>query len=236
MRNIHAWYLAFILAFALSSPAVAQPSTWSDWRHGVSGHTQALSAAERSDDPLVVYFHVDWCPWCRKLNERFLRNGQVRDTLSRMQRVEINPEKGRSDEALFKKYSGKGYPSFYVLVPGSGEPPVKLSPFKKSGEQSLAEFSDRIQAAVSGHYDRWAHRLHQGGDHARSLEVLERSLAFNPRNVYAHYLQGLINHRIGHEQRDIGLMHKAKTAYERALSLDPGHAGSRKGLDALRNL
>jgi tetratricopeptide (TPR) repeat protein len=236
MTNINAWCLSFILAFTISSPAVAQPSAWSDWRHGVSGHTQALSAAERADDPLVVYFHVDWCPWCRKLNERFLRNGPVRDVLSSMQRVEINPEKGRSEEALFRKYSGKGYPSFYVLVPGSGERPVKLSPFRKSGEQSVSEFSSRIEAAVTGHYDRWAHRLQQGGDHARSLAVLERSLAFNPRNAYAHYLRGLIHHKDGHEQRNMDYLRMAKASYERALALDPGHSGSRKGLEALRKL
>ena len=236
MRNIHVRWLFLVLVFALSSPAVGQTSTWSDWRHGASGHSQAQSAAERSMEPLVVYFHVDWCPWCRKLNERYLRQGPVRDTLSRVQKVEINPEQGTAERALFNRYGGKGLPSFYVLVPGSEEAPVKISPFKRSSEQSLAEFSAAIQNTVTTHYNRWALRLERGNDRTRALEVLERSLKFDPRNAYAYYLQGLIHHKTGNEQRNMELMHKAKVAYERALALDPDHAGSRQGLDMLRNL
>ncbi|MCA1805460.1 MAG: hypothetical protein LC646_09035 [Xanthomonadaceae bacterium] len=139
MRNIYRYCLAFILGACLASPALGQPSAWSDWRHGAQGHTQALSSAERAMEPMVVYFHTDWCPWCRKLNERYLRHGQVRDVLSGMQKVEINPEQNSAGKALFGKYGGKGYPSFYVQIPGSGEPTMKISPFKRSGEQSLAE-------------------------------------------------------------------------------------------------
>ena len=236
MKNICIRCLALMLAMMLSSTTLAQPVGWSDWRHGASGHSQALSAAERSMDPLVVYFHVDWCPWCRKLNERYLRQGPVRDTLSRIQKVEINPEQGTAERTLFNRYGGKGLPSFYVLVPGSEEAPVKVSPFRRSSEQSLAEFSAAIQNIVTTHYNRWALRLERANDRTGALEVLERSLTFDPRNAYAYYLQGLIHHKTGNEQRNMELMYKAKAAYERALALDPEHAGSRQGLDRLRNL
>ena len=236
MNKPAAYLSTCLLLAALSGSAVAQPESWPDWRHGHSGHAQALSAAERSDEPLVVYFQTDWCPWCRKLNDRYLRNGAVREMLARMQKVELNPERGHSERALFGRYGGSGFPSFYVLVPGSGERPVKLSPFRRSGEQSLDEFAGAIQTAVTTHYDRWAHRLERGGDDTRALQVLERSLSFNPHNAYAHYLQGLIHHKIGHERRDVERLRKAKAAYERALALDPGHAASRRGLDVLRNL
>ncbi|MFW5453256.1 thioredoxin family protein [Thioalkalivibrio sulfidiphilus] len=229
-----------LLVLALVTPALAlalaQPAAWSDWRHGAAGHTLALSDAQRSEQPLVVYFHTDWCPWCRQLNDRYLRNGAVRSTLSGIKKVEINPERGPQEMALFRQYGGTGYPSFYVLVPASGEAPVRLSPFRGGSEDSLAAFAERIEAAATQHYNRWAFRLHQEGQDARSLAVVEKSLAHNPRNAYAHYLRGLIHHKAGDRQRDLGLLREAKTAYERALSLDPGHQGSQRGFEALRNL
>jgi thiol-disulfide isomerase/thioredoxin len=236
MQKIHGLHLLFILVMCLSNPAFGQPPTWSDWQHGARGHAQALSSAERAMEPMVVYFHTEWCPWCRKLNERYLRNGQVRDVLSGMQKVEINPETDSAGKALFSKYGGKGYPSFHVLVPGSGEPTKKISPFRRTSEQSLAEFSDVIRKSVTTQYNRWAHRLAQANDHARALQVLDKSLSYDPYNGYAHYMQGLIHHKQGHEQRDVELLRKAKLAYERALSIEPGHKGSQQGLDALRNL
>ena len=98
MQRIQYWCQVLILGLVLSSPALAQPAAWSDWQHGARGHAQALSAAERAMEPLVVYFHVEWCPWCRKLNDRYLRTGDVRNTLSRMQKVEINPEQDASGQ------------------------------------------------------------------------------------------------------------------------------------------
>ncbi|MFN2348927.1 MAG: thioredoxin family protein [Thioalkalivibrio sp.] len=229
---------SLLLILVLVTPALAhaQPATWSDWRHGAAGHTLALSDAHRSEQPLVVYFHTDWCPWCRQLNDRYLRNGAVRRTLSGIQKVEINPERGNQERTLFRQYSGSAYPSFYVLVPASGETPIRLSPFRGGREESLAVFAERIDAAASQHYNRWALRLHQEGNDARSLAVLEKSLVHNPRNAYAHYLRGLIHHKACDQQRDVGLLREAKTAYERALSLDPGHQGSQRGFEGLRNL
>ena len=227
-------HMLIILAVFLTDPASAQPASWSDWRHGASGHGSAISAAERSGTPLVVYFHTDWCPWCRKLNEQYLRKGVVRDVLSRMERVEVNPEIAKKESALFREYGGNGYPSFYVLVPGSGEKPVKLSPFRKSGAQAPDEFSRRIQDAVSRQYDRWAHRLYKTGDRVGATDVLQKSLAFNQRNAFAHYLQGMIHHQDGNDRRDLALIDKARASYTKALELDPSHVGSRKGLEALR--
>ncbi len=226
MRKNNSFHLFFLLAMALSSPAIAQPASWSDWHHEARGHTQALSSAVRAMEPMVVYFHTDWCPWCRKLNERYLRNGQVRDVLSGMQKIEINPEQNSAGKALFKKYGGNGYPSFYVQVPGSGEPTMKISPFKRSGEQSLAEFSDVIRKTVTTQYNRWAHRLVQANDNARALLVLEKSLVNDLQNGYAHYMQGLLYHKEGHETRNLDLPRTARLAYERALSIEPAHNGS----------
>lgn len=229
-------YTASFLLLLIANSAFAQPSSWSDWQHGYLGHTRALAAAERSNAPLVVYFHADWCGWCRKLNTRYLREGEVRSTLSGMQKVEMEPEKGASENKLFKQYGGSGFPSFHVLVPASGERPVKLSPFKRSGEWLPARFAQAIRDAASGQYNRWAHRLERNGDRDSALEVLDAALEYDSDNAYAFYLQGLIHHKTGHERRDVASLRRAKAAYERALALDPGHRGSRKGLAALRDL
>ncbi|HSJ48361.1 MAG TPA: tetratricopeptide repeat protein, partial [Gammaproteobacteria bacterium] len=89
---------------------------------------------------------------------------------------------------------------------------------------------------VTTQYNRWAHRLVQANDNARALQVLEKSLENDPRNGYAYYMQGLLYHKEGHEIRNVDLLRRAKLAYERALSIEPGHEGSRQGLEALRNL
>jgi tetratricopeptide (TPR) repeat protein len=235
MNRLVAFLSACLLSLSVAGVALAQAGTFSGWQHGAAGHAQASAAAERSYQPLVVYFHTDWCPWCLKLNERYLGSGSVREILARMHKVEINPERGLSEESLFRRYGGSGFPSFFVLLPGSGERPVKLSPFRGSGEQSVNEFAETIKAAATSHYDRWALKLHRDGDDELARKVLEKSLAFNPRPAYSYYLQGTILHKTGHELRDVDLLRKARSAYERALQLDPGHQASRQGLDALPN-
>ena len=225
-----------IALLALCGQAFAGPSSWWDWEHGAAGHRQAQEAAERSGDPLVVYFHADWCPWCKKLNERYLRSGSVESALDGMEKVEMSPEKGGSEEALFERYGATGYPSVYVLVPGSGQSPDKLSPFRGGKEQPVDDFAQSIRKAAASQYSRWAHRLEGSGNDDRAMRMLEKALALDSRNFYPHYLQGVILHKKGHQERDKATLRRAKAAYQRALELDPGHGGSRKGLKALADL
>lgn len=222
------------LVLLWAGAAFGGPAGWGDWRHGSSGHALALSAAERADAPLVVYFHVDWCGWCQKLNGSYLRNGAVREVLTRVQKVEINPERGRPERGLFEEYGASGYPAFYVFVPGSGERPVRLTPFQGGREEPLAEFAERIRGAATRQYNNWARRLYQQGDEAGAGEVLQRALAFDPRNAEAHFAQGLMHHKAGNEGGDRARLRQAELSFERALALDPGHVESRRHLEVLR--
>lgn len=230
-----AWLVAF-LALAFWAEASAGPSRWSDWEHGASGYRQAQAAAELSGDPLVVYFHTDWCPWCRKLNERYLRKYSVRSALANVRKVEVNPERGAAEKALFERYGGGGYPSLYVELPGSGQRPTKLSPFSGGKEQSLTAFTKSFQTAVTYQYNRWAHQLYGVGDYVKSERMIDKALASDSRNVYSNYFKGRLLHRRGYERRDWDITRQAKAAYERALAVDPNHKPSRDGLDALGDL
>lgn len=236
MKTVTAWGCGILLLSSVTAALGASARSLSSWEHGVGAHDRVLESARRSGEPVIVYFNTDWCGWCRRLNTDYLPSYQVRAVLDRLQKVEINPENGSAEDRLFDRYNGRGFPTFLVAIPSSGQRPVKITPFRKNGQLSQADFADLLRSTIAGQYDREAHELHKRGDHDRALAMLEQAVQYDPGDAYAHFLQGRIYHQLATERRDAALLYKAKSFYQRALELDPDHRGSRQGLETLKNL
>src|SRR5688572_31405085 len=68
----------------------------------------------------------------------------MRDYLRGVVKIRINPELTRADHELGNAFGIGGYPSFFVIPPGSF--PVQVSPFRRSGRNlTPAEFAQRCR-------------------------------------------------------------------------------------------
>ena len=117
------------------------------WFEGAVGYERALVERSRRAAPLIVYFHTDWCAYCRRFDEEFLANEPVGDWLSRALRVEINPESGDAELALARRFGIRGYPGFFVVRPDSEEA-VRVHPFRRGQTISTKQFLSELKDAA----------------------------------------------------------------------------------------
>lgn len=121
------------------------------WRSGAEGFSAARREQRAGGAPLAVYFYTDWCPYCKRFDEEFLTDGEVRGALTRVVKVRVNPEDGPEEEAVAKRFGVRGYPAFFIARPGAV--PRQIYPFKPAGEKWVAtspgEFARACQAAAS---------------------------------------------------------------------------------------
>ncbi|MBN2011617.1 thioredoxin family protein, partial [candidate division KSB1 bacterium] len=129
------------------------------WFHGTSGYNSAYKLAFQKNEPMIVYFHTDWCGWCKKLNTQYLEINSVKTFLNNIVKAEINPDISSADKATSNSYSVKGYPTFLVVMPNINEPPISVYPFLKSGQLTPAAFVEQIKQAIAQFYNRHAYQL-----------------------------------------------------------------------------
>jgi len=143
----------FSTGLGLALTIAAATSTWaSAWLTDASGYSEANRQHVTYGKPLVVYFYVDWCPYCRGLETEILNNSQVESYLSSLPRVKINPEHGPNEKALARQFGVDGYPHF-VIIPTPGSRPREISSWTKSGDRWVrvapAEFVADCRAAAA---------------------------------------------------------------------------------------
>jgi hypothetical protein len=143
MRNLlRLTVIVSVLLLVFSTTASAKvPEGW------INGATNMERAARTSLElkvPLVVYFYVDWCPYCHALENEYFPSAPVRDYLNSVVKIRINPELSRADREMGQVFGISGYPSFFVLAPNSV--PVPVSPFRREGRDlTPAEFAQRCR-------------------------------------------------------------------------------------------
>ncbi len=93
---------------------------------------------------MLVYFHTDWCPYCKQLDRDLLSRAQVEATTKFFVKIKINPEKGRAEKILATRYGVTGYPSLFVHAAGSDRPSRIHGMTKENGRwrsRTQAEFT-----------------------------------------------------------------------------------------------
>lgn len=94
------------------------------WYYNASGYQEALKTSSRFNAPIFIYFQADWCGYCRKLEKQLLNKPDAKQLLSNVVKVQITPEDGSAERALFKQMGGKGYPSVFTKK-NTKAPPVR---------------------------------------------------------------------------------------------------------------
>ncbi len=101
------WLLALLAALLLLPRAAgAAGLTW-----------EPPEALDQTDDPQprFVYFHAEWCSWCRQFEQRTLQDPLVAQRLARdFVPIRLDADRERS---LFRRLGGRGLPYAVLLGP-----------------------------------------------------------------------------------------------------------------------
>src|SRR5688572_15927580 len=131
-----------VVLVSLSSNAYAKVPE--GWFKGAANFEKAMQVHRELNVPLVVYFYVDWCPYCHSLENEYFPAAAMRDYLRGVVKIRINPELTRTDRELANLFGIDGYPAFFVVGPNSF--PVELSPFRRDGRSlTPGEFAQRCR-------------------------------------------------------------------------------------------
>lgn len=143
--------LSFITASIVFTmqPAKAVHQLEDRWLRDAPGYERALQLQRELGIPLVVYFYTDWCPYCRALDSQYLPTPQVQEYLKGVVKVRINPDDGREEREIAKRYGVTGYPTFFVVRKPSSLP-VDVNPFRtRAPNLTPAQFVSACQRGLN---------------------------------------------------------------------------------------
>jgi tetratricopeptide (TPR) repeat protein len=214
---------AAIAARLVEEAATSAPprlSVSSYWYEGADGYRQAVAEQERSRAPMIVYFHVSWCPYCRKMDAEVLPVAAVTRFLADVVKVRVNPETSPADRALEKQLASKGYPSVYV-IPAPGARPEEVSGFTRHGDEALDVTAERFVKACERVGVRQSHNLvaeawdkSRAGDIAGARGDLDRAIEMDPTSATAYYWHARVDLLAREPSKAIG-------NFKRSIELDP---------------
>ncbi len=119
----------------------------SSWQSGASGYERVIEEhTRRNNAPLAVFFYTEWCGYCRHMNAELLSSSEVTDYFGTIRKVRINPDDGEREKAIANEWNVKGYPSFFMLAPGSTSR-RKIHPYSSvNGEQTVMSPESFVQS------------------------------------------------------------------------------------------
>jgi len=107
------------------------------WYEGAKEYVRAQDEHRSMQAPLLIYFHTDWCPYCKKLDRDIFPSDEVSQFMRSVVKVRINPEAGPDERVLADQFGVRGYPSVFI-IPINSDAPTKIYPFKRFGETFVA--------------------------------------------------------------------------------------------------
>lgn len=206
------------------------------WPQGIKSYKAVLEYAVKDEKPLLIYFYTDWCPFCKRLNEEYIASPEFKELSGGVYKVQINPEKSKSGERLFKKkYKGTGYPSVFVYVPAVSKELRQYHPFSKNNDLSPAKYTKNIREKIARDYNNKAFELYRKKEYENARDFLLKALTYDLKNRYALLLFSSSYHKEGYEKQDEVLLGKARKLYKKILKYYPGDKEALSALEQLGN-
>ena len=190
------------------------------WFEGAEGFGRAKKEQEYAGVPMIIYFRVDWCPYCQRMDRDIISSSSVRQFLANVVKVRINPESAPDSAELARGMGVSGYPSVYV-VPHPGSTPVKIPSLSRKENEPMELSAEKFISSAKEAGIRQAHnqmvdgfdKLNRG-DTAGARADLDRAIEMNPRNADAYFWRGEADAKAGELGKAVGNL-------KRALELDP---------------
>ncbi|MEW5975341.1 MAG: thioredoxin family protein [Acidobacteriota bacterium] len=133
-----------------SSNEPGEPSSTSDWRSrilvGAAGYREAVQDSQRTGKPLILYFYVEWCPYCSEFDREVLPSQEMRAYLEQILFVRVNPESSEDERNLAKQFDVVRYPQILVLSPRKPDPKEVPAFVRKSGDWVALPPSEFVKA------------------------------------------------------------------------------------------
>lgn len=123
------------------------------WYRNAQGYKAALKTSKNFNVPILIYYQADWCKYCRKLEKDLLHRAAAKKTLRRLVTVEITPDKGARERALFDSMGGTGYPSIFIQSTPAAKPVKRNLKIHQNGSwrtMSPAELDIFVSRIVAG--------------------------------------------------------------------------------------
>lgn len=89
-----------------------------------------LGLARQANKPLLVYFHADWCSWCKRMVRDTYGTGEVIKLSRNFVCVKVDTDKNRQ---VAKEYKVTGLPTIIFLNP-AGEVIKRVTGFRDSAD------------------------------------------------------------------------------------------------------
>ena len=109
-----------------------------EWFYDHGGYQKAIQEQKKMQEPIVLYFHASWCPYCRAFERDVLDAPLVKEYLSDVIKVKIDAEKERE---LSEEYGIFGFPIIFavdVKTKAAARLPTNLPPQRFIEECRLA--------------------------------------------------------------------------------------------------
>ena len=195
-------------------------SVSSSWFEDAEGLGRAKKEQEYANVPMIIYFRVDWCPYCQRMDQDIINSSSVREFLANVVKVRVNPESSPDNAELARSMGVSGYPSVYV-VPHPGSTPEKIPSLSRKADEPIELSTEKfISAAKAAGIRQAQNQVVDGfdklkrGDTAGARADLDRAIELNPRNADAYFWRGEADAKAGEMGKAVGNL-------KRALELEP---------------
>ena len=99
------------------------------WYADAAGYNRAISEQSVNSQAVLVYFHTDWCGWCKKLDADLFRTTAFSKRYPAVIKVKVNAEGSAGDRGLASQYGVSGFPT--VIVVRGGRPAERIVGYRE---------------------------------------------------------------------------------------------------------
>jgi thiol-disulfide isomerase/thioredoxin len=194
-----------------------RPSISTAWFEGAGGFRRAVDEQSSSRAPVLLFFHVEWCPHCRRFVGEVLPSAEVSALGGRILKVKVNAEGSEDDRELARRYGVTSYPTFLV-IPAPGQAPVRVAQW--SSPRSFVESCEgALPDPAREHLERGISLARAGSNDEAAAEL--KAAASEPR------LATTALDRLGVLALEARCFQRAVAIYDRVIEIDARYLGGR---------